>query len=508
MDTRLFHKRVLILAFFVFSLTASFSKGFHHFDEHFQIFEFAGLKLGLNDASNLPWEYDAQIRSAFQPAIVVVMVKIMKAVGITSPFDWAFIVRLLAGFFSLVCIYFCCSALSRHLLPENRKLFILLSYFLYFIPYIAVRFSSETLGSCFFILGFSLLLSVSYKQQVGSLSLWLAVGLLWGLSFICRFQCGIMIAGGLVWLLFIYKLPISRLLTIVSGILVIVGIGILIDHWFYGQWVFSAYNYFQTNILHDEAMKFGDSPWYFYLSELYKGDTKSAIKLIVLLGAIHYIYRNPKDIITFIVIPFVLIHLLIGHKEMRFMIPVAFFAPYITVVFWQFFTQRYTSEWSGQIRRLVVYQALFINMLSMLVNVFKPADGQPLVYEYLYQRYGNAPHNIYYLQKGNNFFWTQALLPMNFYNPSKSTLNRIDAPGILKLSANADSSKSVLIAERKLDLSNLPLKALYIVRPQWLQTLDLNDWMKIKNDDWVVYQILPPKPIKLNDHTIHHGPSI
>jgi phosphatidylinositol glycan class B len=482
----------VILAAIVFSITAYFSYGFHHFDEHFQIFEFAGVKLGINQQNLLSWEYDAQIRSAFQPCIVVVLVKAMTAIGIVSPFTWAFVIRLLTGLFSLACIFFSCSILSRQFLPQNRKLFILLSYFLYFIPYIAVRFSSETIGSCFFLLGFSLLIGACDKSKAINHMIWLCIGILWGLSFISRFQCGIMIIGGIAWLILIYRLSFSRVLLIGSGIAVVIGLGMFIDHWFYGQWVLTSWNYLRTTLMDDEAVKFGTSPWHYYLSELYQGDAKSAIKLIVLLGSIHFLYKNPKDIISFIVVPFVLIHILIGHKEMRFMIPVAFFTPYITIAFWQYLTQKSQSEWSANVQRLIVYQALFINMISLAVNTFKPADGQPLVYQYLYDRYGTKPHHIYYMEKGGNFFWAQALLPMNFYNPANSPLSRINEQEIIKRSTD-QKEENVVIADRKIDLSKLPLKAIYASKPDWLLLLDLNDWMRMKNNDWVVYKIVSAK---------------
>jgi len=43
-----------LLAALAFFIAALFSVGYHHFDEHFQIMEFAGLKLGLNQESAMP----------------------------------------------------------------------------------------------------------------------------------------------------------------------------------------------------------------------------------------------------------------------------------------------------------------------------------------------------------------------------------------------------------------------------------------------------------------------
>ncbi len=56
----------------VLLITALFSVGYHQFDEHFQILEFASEKLGLIEAEHLPWEYHYHFHSrhtAFQPRL-------------------------------------------------------------------------------------------------------------------------------------------------------------------------------------------------------------------------------------------------------------------------------------------------------------------------------------------------------------------------------------------------------------------------------------------------------
>jgi hypothetical protein len=45
------------------------SEGFHHPDEHFQVLEFAGAKLGLTPWSALAWEYRDQMRPWLQAAL-------------------------------------------------------------------------------------------------------------------------------------------------------------------------------------------------------------------------------------------------------------------------------------------------------------------------------------------------------------------------------------------------------------------------------------------------------
>ncbi|MFM8269732.1 MAG: hypothetical protein ACKN9V_06035, partial [Pseudomonadota bacterium] len=85
-------------------IAAFFSIGFHHFDEHFQILEFAGSRLGLSSSSDLPWEYQAQMRSSFQPSIVLLVHKILAIFQSKDPFLAALILRLLSAVLSWLAI--------------------------------------------------------------------------------------------------------------------------------------------------------------------------------------------------------------------------------------------------------------------------------------------------------------------------------------------------------------------------------------------------------------------
>ena len=65
----------VVVAVLLFLTAAFFSYGYHHFDEHFQILEFAGLKLGLTSPEVLPWEYQRQMRPTLHPWLTVLLIK-------------------------------------------------------------------------------------------------------------------------------------------------------------------------------------------------------------------------------------------------------------------------------------------------------------------------------------------------------------------------------------------------------------------------------------------------
>lgn len=133
------------------NLVAAFqSWGFHHFDEQFQILEFASYKLGNSPVTDLPWEFDARIRPWFQPAGVVLLARVFK-----DPFDLALVLRLISavlGWLSTVFIASCCSWWFKS--EQFRRWAVLGSCFLWFFPYLHARPSSEGWATSLFFLGF------------------------------------------------------------------------------------------------------------------------------------------------------------------------------------------------------------------------------------------------------------------------------------------------------------------------------------------------------------------
>ena len=93
-------RKVFLFSIIAFILTCFFSTGYHHFDEHFQILEFAGYKLNILTSDNLPWEFNAQIRSSFQPVIVICLYNFLGLFGLSNPFILTLLLRFLSA---LVC---------------------------------------------------------------------------------------------------------------------------------------------------------------------------------------------------------------------------------------------------------------------------------------------------------------------------------------------------------------------------------------------------------------------
>src|SRR5579862_2532600 len=155
-------RRFLLLwlgvALFLILVAAFLSDGYYHPDEHFQTLEFAGLKLGITPAADLPWEYAYRIRSFVQPGLYVLIARALTGVGVDDPFRWALAFRLVSGLFAWLALCALALAAYRWLDGEDaRRYAVLAACIAWYMPYLAVRTSSESLGGSCFILGFVLL---------------------------------------------------------------------------------------------------------------------------------------------------------------------------------------------------------------------------------------------------------------------------------------------------------------------------------------------------------------
>jgi phosphatidylinositol glycan class B len=314
----------LLVAGLLFHLVAAWmSTGFYYFDEHFQILEFAGLKLGFNQPADLAWEYAERMRASLQPGIAYLVISGLEGIGVTDPFAQTRVLRFLSAIFSYVTVLL----LVREQLGRTQSLraarwMLGLSLLLWFVPYFNVRFSSETWSAAFMTLG--LVLVMRSRDQGLAPSQALLVGVFFGLAFLFRYQIAFMILGVLGWLLLVARQRLKPLLLIGLGGLAAVALGVLLDWWFYGDWVLAPWNYVHANLIEGKAASFGTLPWWGYFKLLVE-PPRWFFGALILLTFLGYFVLFPKSILTWASVPFLLVHMAIGHKELRFLLPLVNF---------------------------------------------------------------------------------------------------------------------------------------------------------------------------------------
>ncbi len=311
-------------------LYAVLSTGVYHPDEHFQILEYAHMKLfGKPAPEQLPWEYGLKMRPGFQPMIAYAVGKLLLFAGVYSPHLLALLLRLFSGALSMWAVWsFGRAAVRRGWLgPSGRNWFLGLSFGLWMLVYLHVRFSSEILA------GNLLMLFVSFyllsDRDRGVFRRGLALGLLAGGAFVARYQIGFALLGFGLWML-----AFDRRWRMIAGMLLsfalMIGVGVLCDRWLYGEWTCTPLNYLTENMLHGHIDTFGIDPWYYYLYAIpFEGGI--VFGGVVLAAAVWFFVRYPRHVLTWTLLLFLAAHQAIGHKEVRFLFPALLFAPFFIV---------------------------------------------------------------------------------------------------------------------------------------------------------------------------------
>lgn len=434
-----FENYIYFLAIIIYSLTAFFSIGYFNADEHYQIIEFAGLLDGTTTPIDLPWEYERKIRPAIQPILTYIIFEVLSFFSLTDPYIKTFILRLITALVSIIIIIFFTKSCQKFLSPKNWKLFLLLSFFLWFLPFINIRFSSETWSGLLFLLSIAIILNDKNNHYKFAL-----IGLIIGFSFLFRYQIAFAVFGIFLWLIFIKREQISKIVVFSIGFLCILFLGFLIDSWFYNEWTFTTYNYFNVNIIEDKASEFGVSPWYNYIL-LVLIFSFPPFGIIILATITLFVNKNHKSLITWAIVPFFIIHSMVAHKEIRFLFPIINFVPFIIVK--AFEDSIFKMNWYKKNKKIIykIFIFLFvINIFCLGFASFRPVGkGRAGIVEKIHYL-NNKPNLNIFITKDYNpkYRW---LLNSNFYKEENANFINIDTLSLSKISFEKNKTRNVLI---------------------------------------------------------------
>ena len=410
-DARLREQELLLgVQLIVTLVTAWSSVTFFHPDEHFQILEFLGLKLGFTEARELPWEFAAQIRPWLQPALYYVIAKPLLALGLTDRFTLAFVLRALSGLLAFAAL----RSLVRTSAPwlqdvGTRRSSLQFLTLAGFLPYLAVRTSSENLTASFFLLGFSVLMRERAPEATGSTTPTeqrdaLVAGVLFGLAFECRFQSAILIAGMLAWLVVISRARVRVVAAMLLGALLPVVAAAFIDHWGYGVWSFPPADYLRVNLFEGMAAQYGTKPFHGYL-HITLPNIMAPVVFLLNLGLLVCWLRRPRHVITWLTLPFIAVHSVLAHKEERFLFPIAQLSllaaalalePRDTPIDGHY--ARFVERLSAGLRWLKTTRAfrvvIGLNFVAMLLLALYPLGWRPheVFYEWVYRTMPGPVH--------------------------------------------------------------------------------------------------------------------
>jgi phosphatidylinositol glycan class B len=414
-------KLIVILAAVVYSITAFNSHGFYHADEQYQIIEFAGFKLGTHSPDELAWEFNKQIRPSLQPVIGFVVLKACNIFNLNNPYNQAFVLRLLSALFAIIVISIFVRSTTS--LIKNRSVktaYYLLSYFLWFIPVISVRFSSETWSGLMFLLSLALFLNNSNHKLKPFL-----IGFTLGLSFLFRFQIAFAIIGFVLWLIVIDHSKPKYLLKIFASICAVLFFGVLLDSWYYGEFVSTPWNYL-LSVIASGGDGFGTSPWHYYIFK-FLSYPSYFMGIPLLLSIVLTLIFKPDSLMLWCIIPFVLIHSFVPHKEERFLFPIVYFFPLLLIEAYTIVNRLITKRgWIMSLNIVLIVGFILINLVGLIAMGQKSAGiGRMEITKYIHDNYGDHNINLVFCSWANPYNpWHS--LPVKFYLEDSLTEHRVN----------------------------------------------------------------------------------
>jgi phosphatidylinositol glycan class B len=491
-----FEKQILFWGLLAHLIAAWFSVGFHHPDEHYQIVEFANYKIGspLTPVEKLPWEFATRIRPGLQPFMAFVLLKAYHAAGWTDPYNYALILRLISGLAALATAF----AFHRAIVPQIKndylkKAHLILSVLGWGLVYIHVRFSSENWSAM------AMAWALIYLWKEENKWRYLLFGVFAGLSVVFRFQALFMVGAAGLWMLFIDKSKFKSIVAVAGGFLLSIGFGMLFERWLYGAWNFSGWAYVEQNIFHNRAAAYGVSPWYWYFTEIIK-EGLAPFSIIMLLSIFIMPIARPKHILSWMMPVFLLGHIVVAHKEFRFLWPLSPFYPFFAVVTVAYLQEKLSAFHNSALytKAVVWFRRLFwtANTLALLLMITKPANDMVALNKDVFRNV-KAPTTIIYSKEFNPYINGDTLGATFYSNPliHSYRINKVlKDPSLLKgntvwiFSEYRTPSEDVIFQYSGQLFDSSRAKVIWRRLPEWTYKLNFNGWVD-RSNPYTIYEL-------------------
>jgi len=412
------------------------------------------------------------MRPSFQPLLPVGVYRFFELLGMRNPFWTATFLRLLSAFLSFGAVTLMLNSFKKDFCAKTLETCVIpLSFFFWFQVYFGARFSSENWGGALFAIG----LGTALTSSAPSFRRFVLTGFLFGLSFLCRFQMALMCGGCFLWFLLIKRTPLRALTGLFLGLGVAVVFGILMDLIFYGEWILTPWNYLYHNIVANKLNEFGLSPWHFYVTKFFQNGVPP-LSLVFLTVFVLFPIRHPLHVLSFCLIPFFLVHQLIGHKEIRFLFPLVYFFPAMSGQIFEDFSHQFSKVPSR------LFKGMWgLNFLLLIIILSRPADGHIPLFRKINQRLEKGK-TLYYL---NEDPYQVGHLPINFYRPKDLKTVQISLEAL-----QSEKEPNLLLVSSKplgAETNQEAFRLIYSSLPKWILRFNINRWVE-RTPTWWLYE--------------------
>jgi phosphatidylinositol glycan class B len=284
---------------------------------------------------------------------------------------------------------------------------------------------------------------------------YLILGCLLGFSFLFRFQIAFAALGLVFWLIFRKKEAKSKIAAMMASGIAIVAFGILIDSWFYGDWVLTFVNYFRAYLIGQKTAEFGALPWFYFIDKIF--NSLFPVGFLVLISFLFLLFKKYDSVFIWTVLPFLFFHSFIYHKELRFLFPVINFVP---VIIFLAIKEVPPVKWinpPGKIIKGLLILILIVNLLGVIVASIIPAgDGRIRIAQEIHEINTKKMITIYFADNSNPFspWW----LTTNFYTPQNAKYKKIDFSRKNDIPKIDDNVRNIIVVSMK-DLQNREIQS-------------------------------------------------
>ena len=393
-----FERYIFLAALALYVVAAWFTKGFYP-DEHYSIIEFAAYKMGTVSPDDMNWLFVSRIRSAIQPFIAFYVIRALQVISIQDPYIQVFVLRMLTALLAVFSIRFFTTACRGMVRPEFHKVYLFLSYFIWFLPFINVRFMSETWSGIMLLNALAILIKNNFRSHQ-----YFLVGGLLGLSYLCRYQNAFFAIGLFLWLIFIQREKIQALAKLIASGLLVLLLGVLLDRWLYGEFTLTAWNYYYVNMIEDVAANHGTEAWWNYFYSIFRFGF-FPISIPIIISFLLLIFKKPRNIFIWTILPFFIVHSIISHKELRFVYPAVNLVPILLILAYQELNWD-PGKWKkpGQIAlRTLGWILIAVNCIAIVTVSLKPANNQTPITHHIRKHYGDQSIRLIYYNNSNPY---------------------------------------------------------------------------------------------------------
>ena len=438
---------VIFLSLFFHIIASFYSIGWLSADEHSCILEYLNLKLGyisnpcfLNYVDGNAIDSSIKIRSWAQPFLYYSLSKIFIFFNVHDFFILTFLLKLfssLIGWLSIIFFYL----LTKNQFKNEivKKLYLLLIFLFWFYPLLHARTSAENLSISFLLIGISFYLYSRNNIKVYKI---LILGLIFGLSFVFRYNLIFCIIFFYLWIIFCEKIDYKNKFKIcffsfLSGFLILL-LELIINIWGFENYInfykllnlnyivknspfLQFFLFFEGNNFYSGS-NWSDHNFFSYLSMILL-KFYPPLSIIVLLSFFYLIFKNYKNLIVWILLPYFLVHSYISHKELRYIFPILAFSPYFISYFFDNFTM------NEKIKKNAIYLILILNFFGLIYVSFSSLRPELKVLNEIYKDYKKK---IFYVNFDNSIKWHESLNPFEIDNITNNYYFKFENVEIIK----------------------------------------------------------------------------